>query len=500
MSDPPAGGPTGGAGLPFALSGVIEGFYGPPWSWEVRAEVMAWCHQRGMGVYLYAPKDDPRHRERWREPYGPEELAGFDALVAADTLAVGFAISPGLSMDYAADDDRAALAAKVDQLVERGVSLVALLLDDIPVRPGLGPDHAELTTWLFEHLDGRADLVLTPTEYTGTRPTPYLEALAAGTPAEVLIGWTGTTVVCDEITLAQAEARAASVGDRPPLVWDNYPVNDGLMSDRLFMGPLRGRDPRLAAVCAGYVANPMVQGRASRTPLASVAAYTRGADPEAGWQADLGPLRVFAEACDGEHPRALVAAVLAGDPSPEPLAVLERWLAAAKDAAAPGLDDEVGPWLDQVHREARVGLAAVNLLRALADPDPGAGPTGEAAVGLAMAWLPLRRAPVSVMGTRGSLRPVMGQSSSGAWTYRAAAVTEGANAIDDLVRHALALAAEPARHDHRFGRSLLPRRDDAEPRSAVLRARGRRGRTRGCAPGAPRAWPQPAGRRRAGPR
>ena len=168
MSDPPAGGPTGGAGLPFALSGVIEGFYGPPWSWEVRAEVMAWCHQRGMGVYLYVPKDDPRHRERWREPYGPEELAGFDALVAADTLAVGFAISPGLSMDYAADDDRAALAAKVDQLVERGVSLVALLLDDIPVRPGLGPDHAELTTWLFEHLDGRADLVLTPTEYTGT--------------------------------------------------------------------------------------------------------------------------------------------------------------------------------------------------------------------------------------------------------------------------------------------------------------------------------------------
>ena len=445
MSDAPAAGHPREAGsrdpgVAFAVSGIIEGFYGPPWSWDVRAEVMAWCHGRGMGVYLYAPKDDPRHRQHWREPYSPEELAGFDALVAAGTLAVGFAISPGLSMDYASADDRAALGAKVDQLVERGITLVALLLDDIPVRPGLGPDHAELTSWLFDHLGGRADLILTPTEYTGTRPTAYLDALAAGTPAEVPIGWTGTTVVCDEITVDQARARAASVGDRLPFVWDNYPVNDGLMSDRLFMGPLRGREPGLAAVCSGYAANPMVQGRASKAALASIAAYVRGGDPEAGWRADLGPLRVFAEACDGDEPRALVAAVVTGDPSPEPLAELEAWLVAAKDCPADGLGGEVGPWIDQVHREARVGLAAVNLLRAL---DDAAAPTGEQAVALAAIWLPLRRAPVSVMGTRGTLRPVMGQSATGAWTYRAAAVTESANAIDDLVRYALALAAEP---------------------------------------------------------
>jgi len=66
---------------------------------------------------------------------------------------------------------------------------------------------------------------------------------------------------------------------------------------------------------------------------------------------------------------------------------------------------------------------------------------GEAAVTLAATWLPLRRSEVSVLGTRGSLRPVLGQSSTGAWTYHAEALTEGANAVDDLVRHALALAA-----------------------------------------------------------
>lgn len=427
----------------FPVSGIIEGFYGAPWSWEVRAEVMAWCHARGMQLYLYGPKDDPLHRERWREPYDRAALEGFSSLVEAGTLAVGFAISPGLSIDYHSPDDRRALGAKVDQLVRLGVRTVALLFDDIPVRPDLGPRHAAIVTWLREHLDGRADLILTPTEYTGTRSTAYLDALAEGTPVDVAIGWTGATIVCDHITVADAEARAASLGGRPPFVWDNYPVNDALMADRLFMGPLRGRDPALGSVCSGYAANPMVQGRASKPALASVAAYVTGADPEAGWRADLGALTVFAEACDGEHPRGLVAAVTAGDRSPEALDLLEAWLVAAKDCTALGLDDEVGPWLEQVHREARVGLAAVNLVRSLRSPaftsddEPG---VGDRAVALAAGWLPLRRSERSVMGTRGTLRPVLGQSASGAWTYRAASVTEDANAIDDLVRHALALA------------------------------------------------------------
>ena len=59
------------------LTGVIEGFYGPPWSWEQRLDVMAWCHERGMTHYVYAPKDDPLHRERWREPYADDALDGF---------------------------------------------------------------------------------------------------------------------------------------------------------------------------------------------------------------------------------------------------------------------------------------------------------------------------------------------------------------------------------------------------------------------------------------
>ncbi len=280
--------------MAWAVRGVIEGFYGPPWSWERRAQVMRWCADRGMTHYLYAPKDDPLHRDRWREPYPDEDCQRFRALVEADTLTVGFAVSPGLSIDYRSPDDRRLLLQKLLQMTELGVRLVCLALDDIPPRPGLGRDHAELTTWLRDQLDDDVDLVLVPTEYAGTASSPYLDALAAGVPTDVPIAWTGRTVVCDTITAADAKARAAAVGDRAPLVWDNYPVNDAMMADRMFLGPLRGRAPGLADICSGYVANPMVQPLASRLPLSSVAAFLRGEDPFDAWRSEADELGMTA--------------------------------------------------------------------------------------------------------------------------------------------------------------------------------------------------------------
>ncbi|MBI2990565.1 MAG: beta-N-acetylglucosaminidase domain-containing protein, partial [Deltaproteobacteria bacterium] len=49
--------------------GIVEGFFGPPWSMAHRAAIFEFGARRGMNTYLYAPKDDPYHRERWKEPY-----------------------------------------------------------------------------------------------------------------------------------------------------------------------------------------------------------------------------------------------------------------------------------------------------------------------------------------------------------------------------------------------------------------------------------------------
>lgn len=429
---------------PDSLRGLIEGFYGPPWTWDERLDVMAFCAEWGMTHYIHAPKDDPLHRAEWRTPWGDEHLEGYARLVAAGTLEVGVAISPGLSIDVDRAADVTQLAAKVDQVLDLGVRLVALCLDDLPPRAGLGADHARLTNALARHIADRARVVLVPTDYTSTTPTPYLDALAAGLDTGIDVAWTGPGVVNDRITVASAVARAAVVGGRPPLVWDNYPVNDAVMADRLFTGPLRGREPALQGVCSGWLANPGVQARASLPALASIAAWCAGGDPRAAWDDLLGGAfrrsAVFCAACDGEVPAGLVDDVITSWGSPAgrgALDTLDGWLAEAEGADAPDLGAGVSPWVEQVRAEAAVGRAAVSVLRlVLAGGDVGSSSVGPAFV-LASGWMAARRATVTVFGPRLALRPTMGQRGEGTWVWREGAVLIDGNAIDRLARFAV---------------------------------------------------------------
>jgi len=447
--------------MTWAIRGLIEGFYGLPWTWDERLIVTRACAERGMTHYVYAPKDDPKHRSRWRELYSHRKLEGFDRLLSGSGLTIGFAIAPGLDIDPDDPDDRAALAAKVDQVVGVGVPLVVLALDDLPPdHRGAGTrgvDHATLATWLRDHLADRAALALVPTEYVGTERSPYLDALAREVPDDVPIGWTGRHVVNDEITAADARMRAASLGGRPPLLWDNYPVNDALMSDRLFLGPLWGREPDLADVCSGYLANAMVQPRCSLLPLASVAAFVRGDDPLDGWAAAAGGLQVFAEACDGSVPLALARLFVGQIDGPgwyDAARPLADWLHAAARCGAPGLEGEADDWLEQVHQEARITLAALRLLQAIRPAAvidaKGAGrvirPDLDAAAaeafGLSLSWPRAHRSTMTVFGVRSGFRPVVGQWPNGQWRFEPSALEHGRNATDLLVRSAFAALAD----------------------------------------------------------
>jgi hypothetical protein len=198
------------------------------------------------------------------------------------------------------------------------------------------------------------------------------------------------------------------------------------MGDRLFVGPLRGREPGLPEVCAGYLANPMLQARASTLPLASVAAFLRGEDPAAAWQdaaADLGWL-AFATACDTDAAHVAVGAAAAGD-----LAPARRLFTEAAACAAPGLEDEAAAWVTQVQRDARLALAALDVL----DGERGI----EAVLAMATRWRASRRSAVTVFGPRCSIRPMLGQADDGTWRVERGAIERDRNAIDDLVRLAL---------------------------------------------------------------
>ena len=66
-----------------ACRGVIEGFYGNPWSHEDRLRQFEFYGKHRLNIYVYGPKDDPYHRAHWRDPYPEAEAAKLKALVEA---------------------------------------------------------------------------------------------------------------------------------------------------------------------------------------------------------------------------------------------------------------------------------------------------------------------------------------------------------------------------------------------------------------------------------
>ena len=82
----------------FMLRGLVEGFYGTPYSWETRREAVEFLARHKMNAYFYAPKDDLYHREKWREPYPKEtleQIAALNALAEKKLVDFYFFLSPG---------------------------------------------------------------------------------------------------------------------------------------------------------------------------------------------------------------------------------------------------------------------------------------------------------------------------------------------------------------------------------------------------------------------
>jgi hyaluronoglucosaminidase len=309
------------------MRGVIEGFYGPPWSHEERLDLLAFCGRHGFNTWVHAPKDDPFHRERWRDPYPDEELERFGELVvAAERHGVEFvwAVAPGLSIRAGEESDLDALDAKREQLRGAGVRSFQLLWDDIE------PDAvaAEAQAEISNRFAGGEPLVVCPMSYTGSARTPYRDAFGSRLDPQIVVYWTGPEVVSESISREQLDAAADALGHEL-ILWDNYPVND-FDPGRLFLGPMRGRDPRLAeGRLGGILANGMLQAVPSKLALATVADYSR--DPQA-----YDPLGSFERALH-EHAAEVVEALRRLAPEPTEVRPPAD-LAALAEALAPGVD------------------------------------------------------------------------------------------------------------------------------------------------------------------
>jgi hypothetical protein len=401
-----------------ALRGVIEGYYGRPWTGAARRDVIRFLARRGLRTFVYAPKNDDFHRRRWRDPYPADALADLGRTTrSARRLGVRFiyALSPGGDVCYSCADDLAALAAKLAQVAVVGVRDFALLVDDTPERladrrdvaaygggdeSALGRAQADFTDRVAARLaaDGIGALAFfVPTIYAGTACRPYHAELRARLAPTLPVAWTGPGVLSARITTADVDAFAGCVG-HPVVLWDNYPVNDAVMANSLHLGPLTGRDAGVPAALAGYLLNPMPQAYASLVALGTAAAYLRDPpayDPERAWrralravgrETALGVLaaQTRSSALDLSDARPLatlldrIAATYDGPAWRDAVDALEteerRQAAAARrlprELAGTALWDEIAPWVSELDAHAARGLEAATLLRAM-KPDIG---------------------------------------------------------------------------------------------------------------------------------
>ncbi len=392
----------------FRYRGVIEGYYGPAYQHEDRLWWIGSLGRWGMNLYVYAPKDDALQRGEWRTPYPEERLREFADLVEAGArsgVEVGFSVSPGLSMEYSSREDLSLLTRKLRAFHDLGVRFVSLGLDDVPSElahesdrrafGSLAAAHVALSHAVLESLGPDATLWLVPTDYMGTEPTAYLEYLGEHLAPEVLVGWTGRTVVSPTIRADEARTLAKTLRRRL-LLWDNYPVADGVMRPLLHLGPYAGRDSTLPESLCGVLLNTMQHAHASGVAVRAAAEYLRdpaGYEPERAWQAAVrelgdGAERAFAlfaaahsfsaltpDAGDAELTAALATLRDASTPSAEraareDFATLVHARLGVADALRQGLADrrlarEIEPWLASQHHEAERMRAALELLEKL---------------------------------------------------------------------------------------------------------------------------------------
>lgn len=269
--------------------GIIEGFFGRPWSWNERAAAVSFLRPHGYTFYLYAPKADPYLRRRWQEPHPAaelEKLAAFRDVCRAQDVRFGIGLSPFELHLHQGRGWQEVLAARLAQLAVLKPDDLALLFDDMR---GDVPDLAERQAAIVHFAAGRGiaeRIFACPSYYSddpildvafGQRPPFYLEQLGRKLDPAVHLFWTGPEVCAQEFTPGHLARVAGQLG-RKPVLWDNYPVNDGArMSQHLHLRGFSGRPASIAPHIAAHGVNPASQPVLSRMPLLTLAeSYARG--------------------------------------------------------------------------------------------------------------------------------------------------------------------------------------------------------------------------------
>ena len=275
------------------IRGVIEGYYGIPWSYQDRKSLLTFGSQWKANTFIFAPKDDPYHREKWDELYPTElvqEIGKLAKLGNETKNRFVWTISPlghvaGLARSEGTDSAMALLAEnidkmlkKFDQLYDVGIRQFGVLGDDVgslPLQYVVQLMNA-VSRWADEKGDVY-DTLYCPASYNSAWAwiPEELNAYEEGFAENIQIFWTGSTtcgpVVQDTINVFKHQENNG-LTRRDPLFWLNWPVNDVDMS-RVFLGKGEMLEKNINHL-AGVVTNPMQEAEASKLAIFAICDYT----------------------------------------------------------------------------------------------------------------------------------------------------------------------------------------------------------------------------------
>ncbi len=270
------------------MRGFIEGYYGIPWTNENRMELMRFGGDLKMTSYVFAPKDDPYHKDKWREPYPEDELARLKEMVAvgnATKCRFVWTAHPFMGASKfdpnRKEEEIQAMINKFEHLYkDAGVRQFGVLGDDV------GDLDREIVVEMMQRVGEWAkskgdvyDVVFCPQGYNASWAKDYseLNQYDAGFPENVQIFWTGQAVckpINQETLTTFRTQNAQGKTRRAPLFWLNWPVND-INHSRMLMGDgssMLSTDINVNDIY-GAVTNPMQESEPSKVAIFQVADY-----------------------------------------------------------------------------------------------------------------------------------------------------------------------------------------------------------------------------------
>ena len=324
-------------GPDFAARGVVEGFYGKPWTHEQRLRGLKNFGDFNMNTYFLAPKDVPWQRFNWRQPFESEFLNSTQELIEVgrlNAIDIVTCVSPGLSVKYSDENDVDAVITRYKQLFDLGARHFGLLWDDIAWELQHQEDldnylstaaaHADFTNRVWAKLlalDPKVALTVCPMHYSGRGNEPYLHEVGRALHSRINLMWTGRSIISEYLDISDAVIFERTTL-RPPMYWDNFPVNDGGLQKNLYIGPVRGREVGLHKYSAGLLSNPMLQFEMSQIPLFTIGEYlwnSASYNPELSWEKAL--VQLIADEKDRlalrNFMRTSLGTAVGGDPAPD---------------------------------------------------------------------------------------------------------------------------------------------------------------------------------------